>query len=159
MSSNPQWSFETRQIHVGQTPDAETGARALPIYQTTSFVFPSAESAANRFALAELAPIYTRIGNPVVQSVDASGIVTTQIAVGGVVEYNLSPSVMHSFENAIKGKKQQDASSYLMHQPGIDATTVIVHVSYGDTLPTNINQIHIVPLNPTNIPNVQLPTT
>ncbi len=102
---------------------------------------------------------YTRIGNPVVQSVDASGIVTTQIAVGGVVEYNLSPSVMHSFENAIKGKKQQDASSYLMHQPGIDATTVIVRVSYGDTLPTNINQIHIVPLNPTNIPNVQLPTT
>ncbi|MBT1002602.1 bifunctional o-acetylhomoserine/o-acetylserine sulfhydrylase [Paenarthrobacter sp. DKR-5] len=58
------WSFETRQIHAGQTADAETGARALPIYQTTSFVFPSAESAANRFALAELAPIYTRIGNP-----------------------------------------------------------------------------------------------
>jgi O-acetylhomoserine (thiol)-lyase len=50
------WSFETRQIHAGQEPDAATGARALPIYQTTSFVFPSAESAANRFALAELAP-------------------------------------------------------------------------------------------------------
>ena len=70
MSSNPQWSFETRQIHVGQTPDAETGARALPIYQTTSFVFPSAESAANRFALAELAPIYTRIGNPTQDAVE-----------------------------------------------------------------------------------------
>ena len=50
------WSFETRQIHAGQEPDSATGARALPIYQTTSFVFPSAESAANRFALAELAP-------------------------------------------------------------------------------------------------------
>ncbi|KHL01169.1 bifunctional o-acetylhomoserine/o-acetylserine sulfhydrylase [Sinomonas humi] len=70
MSGNPQWSFETRQIHVGQTPDAETGARALPIYQTTSFVFPSAESAANRFALAELAPIYTRIGNPTQDAVE-----------------------------------------------------------------------------------------
>jgi O-acetylhomoserine (thiol)-lyase len=70
MSSNPQWSFETRQIHVGQTPDSETGARALPIYQTTSFVFPSAESAANRFALAELAPIYTRIGNPTQDAVE-----------------------------------------------------------------------------------------
>ena len=102
---------------------------------------------------------YTRIGNPVVQSVDASAVVTTKIAVGGVVEYNLSPSVMQSFENSIRGKKQQYASNYLMHQPGIDATTVVVHVSYGDTLPTNINQIHIVPLNPTNIPNVQLPTT
>ncbi|NYE94940.1 O-acetylhomoserine (thiol)-lyase [Psychromicrobium silvestre] len=58
------WSFETRQIHAGQEPDPGTGARALPIFQTTSYVFPSAESAANRFALAELAPIYTRIGNP-----------------------------------------------------------------------------------------------
>src|SRR4029453_16659102 len=58
------WVFETQQIHAGQEPDSATGARSLPIYQTTSFVFPSAESAANRFALAELAPIYTRIGNP-----------------------------------------------------------------------------------------------
>jgi O-acetylhomoserine (thiol)-lyase len=64
------WSFETRQIHVGQEPDSATGARALPIYQTTSFVFPSAESAANRFALAELAPIYTRIGNPTQEAVE-----------------------------------------------------------------------------------------
>ncbi len=51
------WKFETRQIHAGQAPDAATGARALPIYQTTSFVFDSAEQAANRFALAELGPI------------------------------------------------------------------------------------------------------
>ncbi|MGW9413373.1 bifunctional o-acetylhomoserine/o-acetylserine sulfhydrylase [Arthrobacter cupressi] len=64
------WSFETRQIHAGQEPDAAVGARALPIYQTTSFVFPSAESAANRFALAEIAPIYTRIGNPTQDAVE-----------------------------------------------------------------------------------------
>jgi O-acetylhomoserine (thiol)-lyase len=68
MSNN--WSFETRQIHAGQTPDAATGARALPIYQTTSFVFPSAQSAADRFALTELAPIYTRIGNPTQEAVE-----------------------------------------------------------------------------------------
>ncbi|WP_104117771.1 bifunctional o-acetylhomoserine/o-acetylserine sulfhydrylase [Arthrobacter sp. B1805] len=64
------WSFETRQIHAGQVPDAATGARALPIYQTSSFVFPSAESAANRFSLTELAPIYTRIGNPTQEAVE-----------------------------------------------------------------------------------------
>ncbi len=64
------WSFETRQIHAGQVPDAATGARALPIYQTSSFVFPSTESAANRFALTELAPIYTRIGNPTQEAVE-----------------------------------------------------------------------------------------
>ena len=53
--------FETLAVHAGQEPDPATGARALPIYQTTSFVFPNAQSAADRFALAELGPIYTRI--------------------------------------------------------------------------------------------------
>ncbi|OKL54174.1 O-acetylhomoserine aminocarboxypropyltransferase [Bowdeniella nasicola] len=58
------WNFETRQIHAGQIPDAETGSRALPIYQTTSYVFDSVDQAANRFALSELGPIYTRLNNP-----------------------------------------------------------------------------------------------
>jgi O-acetylhomoserine (thiol)-lyase len=66
----PSWSFETRQIHAGQTPDAATGARALPIYQTTSFVFPDAGVAADRFALKDLGPIYTRIGNPTAEVVE-----------------------------------------------------------------------------------------
>ena len=64
------WSFETRQIHAGQTPDAETGARALPIYQTTSYVFRDAEHAANLFALKELGNIYTRIMNPTTDVVE-----------------------------------------------------------------------------------------
>jgi O-acetylhomoserine (thiol)-lyase len=66
----PSWSFETRQIHAGQTPDAATGARALPIYQTTSFVFPDAGVAADRFGLKDLGPIYTRIGNPTTEVVE-----------------------------------------------------------------------------------------
>lgn len=66
-----EWKFETLQIHAGQTPDPTTGARALPIYQTTSFVFESAEQAAARFALAELGPIYTRITNPTQEAVEA----------------------------------------------------------------------------------------
>ncbi|MFI2295570.1 bifunctional o-acetylhomoserine/o-acetylserine sulfhydrylase [Isoptericola sp. NPDC019571] len=65
------WTFETRQIHAGQTPDPVTGARALPIYQTTSFEFPSADVAADRFVLADLGPIYTRIGNPTQEAVEA----------------------------------------------------------------------------------------
>ena len=64
------WSFETRQIHAGQAPDAATGARALPIYQTTSFVFRDAEHAANLFALKELGNIYTRIMNPTQDAVE-----------------------------------------------------------------------------------------
>lgn len=58
------WNFETLQIHAGQTPDSETGARALPIYQSTAFVFDDAAQAAGRFALAEPGNIYTRITNP-----------------------------------------------------------------------------------------------
>ena len=59
--TTPNWSFETRQIHVGQEPDSATGARALPIYQTTSYVFRDTEHAANLFALKEFGNIYTRI--------------------------------------------------------------------------------------------------
>src|ERR1700729_4294884 len=58
------WSFETRQIHAGQLPDDVTHARALPIYQTTSYTFNSSEHAANLFALKEFGNIYTRIMNP-----------------------------------------------------------------------------------------------
>lgn len=64
------WSFETRQIHAGQTPDAVTGARALPIYQTTSYVFENTEQAANRFGLKEFGNIYTRLNNPTTDVVE-----------------------------------------------------------------------------------------
>ena len=58
------WGFETRQIHSGQEPDSATGARAVPIYQTTAFQFNDTTHAANLFALAEPGNIYTRIMNP-----------------------------------------------------------------------------------------------
>lgn len=62
--------FETLQIHAGVQPDPGSGARALPIQQTTSFVFPDTEAAAKRFGLEEIAPIYSRIGNPTVEAVE-----------------------------------------------------------------------------------------
>jgi O-acetylhomoserine (thiol)-lyase len=65
-----EWSFETRQIHAGQAPDSATNARALPIYQTTSFTFNSAEHAANLFGLKEFGNIYTRIMNPTQAAVE-----------------------------------------------------------------------------------------
>ncbi len=65
MSDNTaDWKFETKQIHSGAAPDPVTNARATPIYQTTSYVFNSAEHAKNLFALAEFGNIYTRIQNP-----------------------------------------------------------------------------------------------
>jgi len=64
------WSFETRQIHAGQSPDPTTGARALPIYQTTSYVFRDTDHAASLFALKEMGNIYTRIMNPTQDAVE-----------------------------------------------------------------------------------------
>ncbi|MDR1836119.1 MAG: O-acetylhomoserine aminocarboxypropyltransferase/cysteine synthase [Treponema sp.] len=63
--STKNYRFETIQVHAGQEkPDPATDARAVPIYQTTSYVFPSSKSAADRFALTEVGNIYTRIMNP-----------------------------------------------------------------------------------------------
>lgn len=62
--SNVQWKFETKQLHAGQQVDSATGSRAVPIYQTTSYVFDNAEHAENLFALKESGNIYTRIMNP-----------------------------------------------------------------------------------------------
>ncbi|HEY4068406.1 MAG TPA: O-acetylhomoserine aminocarboxypropyltransferase/cysteine synthase family protein [Burkholderiaceae bacterium] len=61
---------ETLAIHAGQIPDAATGARALPIYQTTSFVFDSAEHAANLFNLATFGNVYSRLSNPTVAALE-----------------------------------------------------------------------------------------
>ena len=58
------WGFETRQIHAGAVPDPTTGARAVPIYQTTSYVFRDTAHAAALFGLSEFGNIYTRIMNP-----------------------------------------------------------------------------------------------
>ncbi len=64
MTNSPKKNISTLALHAGQTPDPATGARAVPIYQTTSFVFKNSEHAANLFALKEFGNIYTRIMNP-----------------------------------------------------------------------------------------------
>lgn len=66
---SPKYHFETLQVHAGQTVD-ETGARAVPIYQTTSYVFKDAKQAADRFSLKEPGNIYTRLTNPTTDVVD-----------------------------------------------------------------------------------------
>lgn len=59
------WSFETKQLHIGQEqPDAATGARAVPIYATTSYVFDNSQHAADRFGLRDAGNIYGRLTNP-----------------------------------------------------------------------------------------------
>ncbi|MFA6360421.1 MAG: PLP-dependent transferase, partial [Dysgonamonadaceae bacterium] len=56
--------FDTLQVHAGQVPDPVTGSRAMPIHQTTAYVFKNAEHGANLFGLKEFGNIYTRLQNP-----------------------------------------------------------------------------------------------
>ncbi len=78
------WSFETKQIHAGQSPDGTTNARALPIYQTTSYTFNDTTHAANLFSLKELGNIYTRIMNPT-QAVVEDRIAALEGGVAGLL--------------------------------------------------------------------------
>jgi O-acetylhomoserine (thiol)-lyase len=66
MGDEHEWGFRTRAVHAGARPEPVTGARAVPIYQTTSFVFEDTADAANLFALQKFGNIYTRISNPTV---------------------------------------------------------------------------------------------
>jgi O-acetylhomoserine (thiol)-lyase len=65
-----QWGFRTRAVHAGAAPDPTTGARAVPIYQSTSFVFEDTKDAASLFALQKYGTIYSRIANPTVAALE-----------------------------------------------------------------------------------------
>ncbi len=64
MSEKRKFGFETRMLHAGHIPDSHTGARAVPIYQTASYVFDDADQAASLFELKQYGNIYSRISNP-----------------------------------------------------------------------------------------------
>ena len=88
--TNANWGFETRQIHAGQEPDPTTGARTVPIYQTTSYQFRDSAHAQNLFALAEIGNIYTRIMNPTQGVLEArlsslEGGITTAVGLPGAL--------------------------------------------------------------------------
>ena len=98
---NSDWSFDTQQIHSGQTPDAVTGSRSLPIYQTTAYEFRDTQHAANLFGIAEAGNVYTRINNPTQDAVEkrlsvlehgiasllvSSGMAATTLAIMNVAE-------------------------------------------------------------------------
>lgn len=111
MTEDPSnWSFETKQVHAGAVPDPATGARATPIYQTTSFVFRDTNHAAALFSLAEPGPIYTRINNPTQDVLEArvaaleGGVAAVAFASGQAAEtaaiLNLARSGDHFVSSA-----------------------------------------------------------
>ena len=66
MASEKQFGFGTQAVHAGQRPDPMTGSRAVPIYQTSAYIFEDTDHAANLFALQRFGNIYSRIVNPTV---------------------------------------------------------------------------------------------
>lgn len=99
MATDKKYKFETLQLHVGQeSPDPATDARAVPIYQTSSYVFPSSASAAARFGLTEPGNIYTRIMNPT-SDVFEKRIAALEGGVGALAVSSGSAAVTYAIQN------------------------------------------------------------
>jgi O-acetylhomoserine (thiol)-lyase len=90
--------FDTLQIHAGQEADPTTGSRAVPIYQTTSYVFKNVQHAADLFALKEAGNIYTRIMNPTTD-VFEQRVAALEGGVGGLATASGSAAIMYSILN------------------------------------------------------------
>ncbi|MDR0487151.1 MAG: O-acetylhomoserine aminocarboxypropyltransferase/cysteine synthase [Treponema sp.] len=96
---NQNYRFETLQVHAGQeSPDSATGARAVPIYQTTSYVFPDSKTAADRFALTAPGNIYTRIMNPT-SDVFEKRIAALEKGVGALALASGQAAVVYAIQN------------------------------------------------------------
>ena len=128
------WGFETRQIHAGASPDPTTGARATPIYQTTSYTFRDTAHAAALFGLEELGNIYTRIMNPTqavfeerVASLEG-GVAALAVASGQAAEtialLNLAENGGHVVSSASLYGGTYNLLHYTLPKFGIDVTFV-----------------------------------
>jgi O-acetylhomoserine (thiol)-lyase len=129
-----EWGFETRQIHAGAAPDTATGARATPIYQTTSYVFRDTAHAAALFGLAELGNIYTRIMNPTqavfeerIASLEG-GVAALAVASGQAAEtialLNLAENGGHIVSSASLYGGTYNLFHYTLPKLGIETTFV-----------------------------------
>ena len=105
------YKFETLQLHAGHTVDA-TGSRAVPIYQTTSYVFKDAEQAAGRFALTDAGPIYTRLGNPT-QDVLESRVAQLEGGAGALAVASGSAAIAYAIQNVASAGDNIVAASTL----------------------------------------------
>ena len=133
-----QYKFETLQLHAGHTVD-ETGSRAVPIYQTTSYVFKDAEQAAGRFALTDPGAIYTRLGGPT-QSVLEERVAQLEGGAGAVAVASGSAAVTYAIQNVASAGENIISASTLYGG---------THVLFSSTLPKL--GINVKFVNPDNL--------
>lgn len=96
--SKDNYKFDTLQVHAGQEVDPTTGSRAVPIYQTSSYVFKNSDHAANLFALKEFGNIYTRIGNPTTD-VFEKRVAALEGGIGALAVASGSAAITYAIEN------------------------------------------------------------
>ena len=107
MENNRNYSFDTLQLHAGQEADPSTGARAVPIYQTTSYLFKDAEHAANLFGLKEFGNIYTRIMNPTTDVFEKriaaleGGVAAVATASGQAAQFTAITNILEAGDNLV----------------------------------------------------------
>jgi O-acetylhomoserine (thiol)-lyase len=128
------WSFDTKQIHVGQLPDPATNARALPIYQTTSYTFDDTAHAAALFGLEVPGNIYTRIGNPTTDVVEQriaaleGGVAALFLASGQAAETFAILNVAGTGDHIVSSPRLYGGTYNLFHHSlpklGIDVSFV-----------------------------------
>jgi O-acetylhomoserine (thiol)-lyase len=106
------FGFETRMVHAGHVPDAVTGARAVPIYQTTSYVFDNADQAAQLFELKQYGNIYTRISNPTT-AVFEERMASLEGATGGLAVSSGMAAQFITFMTLLSPGDEVVASSHL----------------------------------------------
>ncbi|MBA4549656.1 homocysteine synthase [Thermoactinomyces intermedius] len=112
MSESTNYRSETIAVHGGQVPDPVTKSRAVPIYQTTSYVFDNTEHAANLFALKETGNIYTRIMNPT-QDVFEKRVAELEGGVGALATSSGQAAITYAILNIAKAGDEIVASSAL----------------------------------------------
>jgi O-acetylhomoserine (thiol)-lyase len=127
-------SFETRQVHAGQVPDPTTGARALPLYQTTAYQFRDTKHAADLFGLAELGNIYTRLMNPTQDAVEQriasleGGVAALLLASGSAATTYAIQNVAEAGDHIVSSPSLYGGTYNLFHYTlkkfGIDVTFV-----------------------------------
>ena len=132
MSTEKQLHFDTLQVHAGQEVDPTTGSRAVPIYQTSSYVFNDAEHGANLFALKEFGNIYTRIQNPTTDVFEKriaaleGGVAALAVSSGQAAQFIALNNILESGDNFVSASNLY-GGTYNQFKVGFKRLGVDVH--------------------------------
>ena len=147
--------FNTRSLHAGTEPDPDTGARATPIYQTSSYVFEDADTAADLYALREEGDVYSRVSNPTVRQLEArladleGGVGAVATASGMASLDSLTTILAQNGDNIVASNDMYGGTgsylSTLAPRRGIEARTVptLEYDAYADAIDDDTAYVHL----------------